>query len=285
MTWCIAAFLAACLEAVKDLVQKKHLTTCHPLVFAAGSMLASVPLLASLLIIDGIPTVSKEYFIAFFCVCLLDSVGIALYVKALQKSALSIVVPLMMFTPLFMLVTSPLMISEYPGTLGIIGVLLVIIGSYALNAESFHKGPFAPLQALISDTGAKCMLGAALIFSICCNLHKVCIVASSSYFYATSHQVFCFILLCIPALRSGAVQKLHVRQVQGIGIVGVFVASIMICQFYAISHGLVVYSTAIKRLSVLISICLAHVFLQEGGIRQRLTGAGIMTAGAVLTAL
>jgi len=55
--------------------------------------------------------------------------------------------------------------------------------------------------------------------------------------------------------------------------------------FTAIALGLVGYVTALFKLSAVLTILWAQLFLDEGNIRQRLFGAAVMVAGGILIAV
>lgn len=53
----------------------------------------------------------------------------------------------------------------------------------------------------------------------------------------------------------------------------------------AIVEGNVGYVAALFKLSPVFTVVLAHIFLNEGGLRQRLTGSTMMAAVAVIVAV
>ena len=55
--------------------------------------------------------------------------------------------------------------------------------------------------------------------------------------------------------------------------------------FSAIALGLVGYVTALFKLSAVLTILWAQLFLGEGNVRQRLLGAVVMVAGGTLIAV
>jgi len=56
------------------------------------------------------------------------------YVRALEASEVSLVSPLLSLSPLFMLLTSWMILSEVPDGQGVVGVLVIVGGTYLLTA-------------------------------------------------------------------------------------------------------------------------------------------------------
>ena len=66
--------------------------------------------------------------------------------------------PLMLaFTPLFLLVTSPLTLGEFPSPAGVGGLMCVALGSYVLNLRERRKGFWGPVRALWTNRSARLM--------------------------------------------------------------------------------------------------------------------------------
>jgi uncharacterized membrane protein len=101
------------------------------------------------LIFIELPGLGKKYWFALLINGSLNVVTTILYMKAIKHSGLSCVISLVAFMPLFLLLTSPLMVGELPTFFGLIGILLIVVGSYVLNINQKHKSYFAPFCALL----------------------------------------------------------------------------------------------------------------------------------------
>ena len=77
---------------------------------------------------------------------------------------------------------------------------------------------------------------------------------------------------------------LHIRA--GTFMVAALIAGVApLFGFSAIALGLVGYVTALFKLSAVLTILWAKLFLGEGNVRQRLLGAVVMVAGGTLIAV
>ena len=64
-----------------------------------------------------------------------------LFVRAFRLSDASLVAPLILITPILLLVTSPLILSEYVPPLGALGVIFAVLGSAFLGGSDPSVSP------------------------------------------------------------------------------------------------------------------------------------------------
>lgn len=286
MTWLLFAFLTAFFESLKDLFGKLGLGHLNEFVISWAMMAFALPYLLPLLFIIDIPEVNSAYAWALGIGGLINALSIFLYMKAIRASDLSITVPMVTFTPLFLLFTSPLILGEYPSLQGIIGVLLIVLGSYLLNINQRHQGFLAPFKALLVEKGSRIMLGVAFIWSFTANIDKIGVQNSSPIFWAISMTCFVtVILLPFMLMNSDQTLKQISHQFRALLPLGLFNALTLIVQMTAISIALVAYVISIKRGSTILSVFWGHFFLGEEGIKERLLGVIIMVAGVFLISI
>jgi len=206
--------------------------------------------------------------------------------RAIKVSDLSITVPLVAFTPLFLLMTSPLMLGEFPAPLGVIGILLIVLGSYLLNIKSVSKGFLGPIKALLKEKGAKLMLFVAFLFSITSNIDKIGVQNSSPIFWAFSINLF-VMLAIIPLIfyKSEHDFSSIKTDFKVLFPIGFFSALAIIFQMLAISLILVAYVISIKRASVIFGVLWGYLIFNEKGIKERFTGALVIVIGVALITL
>jgi uncharacterized membrane protein len=155
MVWFIFAFLTALFEATKDVFSKKSLKDVDEYVVAWSLPFFALPFLLPILLFTGIPPLGERFWRALVIGGTLYAITLILYMKAIKSSDLSITVPMLTFTPLFLLITSPLIVGEFPSIFGLIGILLVVTGSYLLNITKKSHGYFAPFKALLKEKGPR----------------------------------------------------------------------------------------------------------------------------------
>ncbi|RLG14776.1 MAG: hypothetical protein DRN66_01195 [Candidatus Nanohalarchaeota archaeon] len=96
-----------------------------------------------------------------------------LYTRALKLSDVSIIHPMTAFSPLFLLLTAPIFLGEFPDAGGLIGVLLIIAGAHCMNISKFRECLFAPFKALLKEKCPWLMPILAFLWSISTNYDKI----------------------------------------------------------------------------------------------------------------
>ncbi len=282
----ILSLLTALSESFKDVFSKKSIYHVDEYVVAWALHLFTGLFLAPLLLFHGLPDVENNWLRALVPSSILNVAATVCFMKAIKLSDLSVTVPMITFTPLFMLVTSPLLVNEFPSPLGLVGVIVIVVGSYLLHTRSPEGKSPGPLKALSIAKGARWMLGVSFIWSFTANIDKIGVQASSPVFWSVTLHLAVGILLFPVVLYFS---RHHFRQLQGtwktLVPVGIFMALTMILQMTAIQHYLVAYVIAIKRLSILLSVLWGYLIFKEENIQQRLLGASIMVVGVFLISL
>ena len=158
MAWFFLALAAAGLQASSDVLNKFTLGKASVYALSWATFAFSFLMLAPLSIVQGVPVLGDAFLPALLAVGLLDTIGVLLYMRAIKSSDLSLTLPIQMFTPILMLGTTPIMTGDYASFAGFFGVVMIVVGSYVLNAAQSEKGFFAPFRALVSERGPRLYL-------------------------------------------------------------------------------------------------------------------------------
>ncbi|MBZ8180757.1 EamA family transporter [Oscillatoria salina] len=283
MLWFLFASLTAIFESLKDVTSKYGLKNINEYIVSWALMFFTLPLLLPLLFFIQIPELGSKFELALLIGGSLNIVAIIFFIKAIKISDLSIAIPLIAFTPLFLLITSPLIIGEYPTWIDAIGIFLIVIGSYILNLKEKEKGYLVPLKALVTEKGSKLMLLVAFIWSITSAVDKLGIENSSPTFWAIANYSFIAIaMLPIMLFKAKHSLKQIPQNLLTLIPIGLFQGAAILLQMQAISMTLVAYVISVKRLSALITVLLGYLIFHEQGIKARATGAAVMIAGVLV---
>ena len=85
----------------------------------------------------GFPVVENNFFLLVAVNASIHAFTEILYVYALKHGDISISVPMLSFTPAFMIITSFLILGEMPNAFGIIGIILIVFGAFILTTKTF----------------------------------------------------------------------------------------------------------------------------------------------------
>jgi uncharacterized membrane protein len=282
MSWLYLALLAAISESLKDLFSKQGLRNASPQLAGLAACATPIPILLSIVLFtDSVPLLGPRYEWALLIGGTLNILAMFQFMRALQASDMSLAVPFISFTPIFLVMTSPVLVGDVATPQDIVGILCIVAGAYVLHIQSVHQGLLAPLLAVFRQSGPRRMLSVAFIYSLTSNFDKIGVQNSSPLFWSlsiASVMTVGFLLL----LRFLPQQSLAAPDRHTLGIlllIGLFQAMGLLVHNTALNLGPVPSVIAVKRSSILFAVMWGFVFLHERHMRERLTGALLMMIG------
>lgn len=283
----ILASFTALAEAFKDIFSKYNLHYVDEYCAAFSMHFVISVLLAPVVIFMGFEEVSTRFLLALFSSSILQLTVLLLYLKAIKRSELSVTIPIIALTPLFMVLTSPILIGQFPNHFGFAGIFFIVSGTYILNLDPANSSYFAPFVNLIYNQGSRYMLIVAFLWSITANIDLIGVEESSPIYWAflKDFMIMIFLFPIMYFKSKKPVEQLKLRM-KPLLLVGLFRTASILCQMFAIQFILVAYVIAIKRSSTLFIILYAFFFLNEKkNFKTRLTGVLIILVGLIFIAL
>lgn len=284
MQWYHYALLTAFSLGVADTLVKKASAVNDEYTLALARIAYSLPFVIPVLFFVGIPQLDTTFFIVSAIALPIDVFAIIIYQKAIKLSPLSLSLPLLAFSPVFVIVTSFLFLGEIPGQNSLIGIVLVFLGLYLLNIQSISSSFLEPLKALKNEKGARLMFLVAFVYSININLGKIMATHSSPIFLGSFYIIALTISLLIYLIisrKTYAIKNLKGSPVLFLAI-GILLSISVFCHFIAVTMTNVAYMVSVKRTSILFSIIFSALFLKECYLIQRFIGATVMITGVWL---
>ncbi len=287
----------------KFLLNKKVHEELVMVVTASGAALVGF---AGSFIIYGFPTIQTKFWVPFGITALLG-VGIQYCsVRSKKLEDLSIVTPLSSATPMFLILTSWVVLRESPSTWGRIGIGCIALGAYILYLggkpvsvpapverllpRAWH-GPaaywFGPWLRLFSSRGARLALLQAWLGAVAISFDKLVVLNSNPLFRTGS--IFAVSALCLFAFSFSRGKWQKISKDDGILwrllLIGVAIGVTDILYNFGYYHGFAAYVGSLKRTQVLWTVILAWLVLKEGYVGRRLAGSAVMVAGVILLSL
>ncbi len=289
----LLALVATLLTSFLPILNKHLLRDARP---ALGAWITSLHGGFSFSCTARVPHVDGIFVAALLASVALNWAATLLSTIALDKADASLVSPLLTFNPAFTLLVAWLTLGEIPGVRQTVGVAVLLFGAYLLEVEEARTGLLAPLRVLLRRSGTLLAIVASALWGITTVLEKLSIehMAPPSGPVIALLGTFLMVLLLTPgALRSADREGPSAPQDKWKGLrahprtlaLVVLIAGIApLFGFTAIALGLVGYVTTLFKLSAVLTILWARVFLHEGQIRERLLGASVMLVGGILVA-
>ena len=290
MDWLTLSLLCALCLAAADALTKKWLShhTAAELVMVRFGM-------AALLLVPWVlmhpPTPVAAPFWWWVGIALpLEVLAMVMYMLAIRDSALALTLPYMAFTPVFASLIGWLLLGEHISIQGLLGVLLVATGAYALNLEhaqlSSPRSWLAPFAAIYRQRGSRLMLGVALIYSVTSVMGK----GAMRYMAGMEFGGFYFLLLgaftlLVFAVREPKSLRVLLRPTAGAIIIAALMAAMVVTHFLALEKIQTAYMISVKRTSILMGILFGAVLFGDKRLFRHLAAGAVMVGGVALIAL
>ncbi len=261
------AFLVSILESFKDVYAKLILKDTNPQSLVMYMKLISCILLLPFVNLGSMDTYAWKLVLSGG---LLNALAFWLYFKAIKCGEVSLVVPMLSLSSVFLVATSYIMLGEWVGSFGLLGVLLVFLGVFVISVSE--------RRIVLMNRCVSYMLAVAFIWSITANIDKLGVfkLGYVSWVFMINFSIFVFLLIIFPRYVVS-----FKRSYVSMAILDTLSA---LLQMVAIMLTLVPFVISIKRLSILHSIILSRYFLQEH-VSVRLVGAILMLAGTFMILL
>lgn len=286
MIWAILSIFSGLGDAIAFAALKK-LGRLNDYLVLGLRHLATLPFLLIGFLFYQIPNASHMFYLVVAIDSILILAAMLLMIKSFHLSDLSKSVPMLSFTPVFLLFVSYILLNELPSLIGFLGIFIVVIGSYVLNLSRTKLNYLEPFKALFKEKGILLMLIVSFLFSISATLTKIGVELSNPAYFIFVNYVFASIISIIFFI----MYRKHVPKIFGkenlrwILLLAVSTACMEIFYAIAVKFALVSYSISLKRTSVLFSVLIGVFFFKEKNIKESIAGALIMFAGAVVILL
>ncbi|KHE94157.1 MAG: DMT family transporter [Candidatus Scalindua rubra] len=284
MSWFVYALVCALSLATADALSKKALDdNTDPSIVAWVRTGYALPFMAFIIPFIEKPELDRVFYVATLMAVPLDIIALLLYMKAIKISPLSLTLPFLSLTPVFLIGTSFIILGERPDRSGFTGIVLVVIGAYLLNVHTISEGFFEPFKAIAKEQGSVLMIIVAFVFSIGACIGKIAVQHSDPLFFSVVYSFLLsfFFYLVISFRTKHFHSKAFSRPVLFL-LIGILITIMIITHLKAISLIEVSYMVSVKRLSILFGVIYGVMFFKETNIKERLLGATVMVSGIIM---
>jgi len=282
LLWLFLSLLSAFFWATADAFTKGRLSHLNPWEMAEVRLLYSLPFLLPLFPFIPPPRLQPGFWKAVGMLLPVEIAALLLYMAAIRSSPLSLTLPFLSFTPLFLTLTGFLLLGEVPSPAGLGGIGLVVLGGYLLNLGR-GEGVMAPVKAVFSERGSWMMLIVALLYSYTSAMGKLAILRSHPLFFGPFYVLILTGVISALSLLWGKLRprELFRHPLWGL-LVGGATAAMLLCHYVAITMVDAAYMIAVKRTSPLFGVLYGGLLLGEEKMGRRLLATGLMVAGVIL---
>ena len=284
MNWFFLSLISALTLATADALTKRYFGDLPPYRMGLTRILAIAPwmILSLFFLPSAVP--DQTFWLAIASALPLELTAFFLYMRALKLSPLSLSLPFLAFTPVFMIVTGRFILDETITAGGSLGIGLIVAGAYILNLSKIKLGLLGPVKAVIREPGSWIMLSISLLYAFTAPIGKIAVLHSNPWFFAAVYNLVLTVIIVSlwpVTARGTGVPGLFSRPLPML-LLGLIASTENFCHMMAIAQVEAAYMIAIKRMSLLFGVLYGAWWFGEENIRERLAGAAIMVAGVFL---
>lgn len=234
-----------------------------------------------------IPTIKADFWIYSILGGIVGAIGNGFLVKALQIGDLSVLGPINSYKSVVGIIVGIFLLSEIPTIWGLLGIALIIYGSYFVLDTTEEKFSWE----LFKKNEIKFRIWAMVLTAIEAIFVKKVILSSSTLLafmsWCALGALFSFILLFFYKirLRTEFAKSFKLEYLEKFLLLITCMGIMQLTTNYAFDHMPVGYALSLFQLSTIVSIGLGYKFFQEKEIGKKVIGSIIMIIGSVLIIL
>lgn len=247
-------------------------------------------LLLPLAVSQPLPELPAAFWTWIAVLVPLELAAMLLYMQAIRDHPLALTLPYLSFTPVLVTLTGWLILGETVNPTGLIGILLVVFGSWLLNlpedGRMRWRESLRPFAAIVRNRGSRLMLVVAVIYAVTSAGGK----AAMQWLQPIQFGAWYFVFIGAGALalvglsRPGDFRILARRPGTGLLAAGLM-AVMVLTHFLALAEVETAYMIAVKRTSMLFGMLFGVLWFGETHARRHLSAGVIMVAGVALIVL
>jgi drug/metabolite transporter (DMT)-like permease len=246
--------------------------------------LLMTPLLAGMPPLQDLP---PAFWLWIAALIPLELAAMLLYMVAIRDHPLSLTLPYLAFTPVFVIGIAWLLLGETVTPAGAAGILLIVAGAWLLNSGHARRSDWRswtrPFAAILYEPGSRMMLAAAAIYAVTSTMGKGAMRHLDAEYFGAFYFALLGLAVCLLIVlpRPRVLLKLASRPAPVL-LVGLMMGLMVYTHFLAMQQVEVAYMIAVKRISLLFGILYGALLFRERGLAARLPAGVLMLAGVGL---
>lgn len=286
MNWLVLSLLTAFTSATQDACVKKWFSQTSPYEMALFPLLYSLPVFLLILSWAPLPRLDGTFWWSLLACLPFDGAAFLLYMEAIRIAPLSLTVPYLAFTPVFILVTGKVVLQEVPNFAGVAGIIVTVLGSYILSSDPKDSGFLAPFRNILRERGSWMMCIVAFLYAFASVFGKQAVLHSSPIFFACLYTIILSLalLIILSVLGKASIRTLARGYKLG-ALAGLILVAHAVLHNSAIALTKASYMISVKRLNILFGVLYGGIVFGESHMARRLLGAILMVGGAVMISL
>ncbi len=268
----------AALDALRKVLSRR----VDPVPLAALLTMGQLPLFAAWALVGSQTSVSAGYIAPGAATVVLNVAANVLFLRAVQRSPLSVTIPFLSLTPVFSTLLGGVVLGEHPARTEAAGIALVVLGALLVNLRRDRP---SPLVALRHEPGSLMMGGVALIWSLTAVLDKRALAFADVPMHAAIQCAgVAVVLLALLGARRRLAELGRVSSLRTAFALSLVAAAVGLgLQFVALRLTLVGLVEALKRaIGMFLAVVAGRVVFEEPVTAGKVAGIALMSGGVFL---
>lgn len=285
--WFWLALVSAVLGAIDVILSKKILGKVSPAVLTWFLFASTIPILIIAAYFEGIPVLSLYFFIATITSSLIFIFSKMITNNALKQNLISKIMPLSSFSGFFTYIFGLIFLSESIRPVPLLGLFLIIIGAYILNADQAREDLLRPFKLLFFKKESAFFLLAVMLGSLTAILDKGALnntIPTSPIFTILIEQIIMSVMLGAYMVKKES-KTWAIELKKNFGIL--FLNSIVflvggLLVFYAFVGAPVALVLGVKRLQLFFILLMGYLFFKDKPTKHIWVATAIMILGVLM---
>lgn len=288
--WQLLAITSALFSALAAIFEKKALFKIDPLNFSLVLSAFTFVLTLPFFYFVNFTEISITAISVLYLKSVLGAAAFLLVMYGIKNNELSNSLPLLVLTPGVVAIAAFFLLSEKIGVYGIVGMLLLLTGTYFLQLEKGGNW-LSPFLFVQRNKAQWYIIGAIILFSTTSILDKTILKSyklQPEAFLPIQQLFFTINFLLIFLFRKADTKVLKAQMKQTwilIVAVAVFAVVYRYSHILAIKSGSVALVLSIKRTSVFFAAVFGGHYFKEHNLLQRSLAVVVMLVGAIVLIL
>ncbi len=289
MPWYVIALGSALFVGLYDIAEKKVLTKENDHIFLLISSLIMLVFSLPLIFLGQVASIDFRVFLLIFLKCVFAVTLFIFTAKAIKHLEISEFGPLMNLGPLVLFIPSIFYLGERFTITSILGVLLIVFGTYVVELKDGWKSPF---RQIWKNRYFHFILISLVFTALAATMDKIILggEVNVTTFFFYNRVIIAGLLFASYFVLKQKTDRIHVTLKRSFWWILVAAVLFMFADYsyfsaVAIPAGLIALVIPLKRMSTLITTVLGGEMMKEDRLLRKSIACLIMIAGAALIVL
>ena len=287
MEWFLFAFACAIISSISAIVEKKTLMKEHAMEFSTVFSIFNFLFVLPLLPFVDLGILKDPYTLGFiYATSVLGGLAFFFIAKGARHMEISVVSPLLNFGPVFLIILAWFFLGETLTFQQIIGIMIIILGSYLLEISTKHPSLLGPIKKMISSKYIHYIFIALILYAFSSIGDKIILsrITTISYIVIIHFFIAVNFIVLIHLFHDGftGIKNGIKNAGKWIVIVSLLTCGYRLLQAQAVSMAFVSLVIPIKRTSTIFTTIIGGGLFHEKHLLKKIICCIIMFFGAYL---